>query len=340
MNKNMIKLFALFLVPVLLLTACAGGGSSPPSKVETKIMRVSNNQPTIHPLNVALESFKKEVEAKTNGAITVSVFPNSSLGDDTTNIDQVQLGAIESAFTMGSLSTLVIGTKDPRAVFEELPFLFADSQAARKAWDGALGEQFTELATEKGLKVLCYWENGFRNFTNNIRPIITPKDMKGIKFRIANSEMRKIIFKALNATAIPMAFAELFTALQQGTIDGQENPLSIIETSKFYDVQKYLSLSRYIYNTATFYVNPAWFKSLTAEQQTIIQKASENARDYMRQLNDEFEATSLKDLADKGMKINEIDHKAFVSAVQPVYDYYISNYPGGQELINLALSGK
>lgn len=170
--------------------------------------------------------------------------------------------------------------------------------------------------------------------TNNTRPIVKPEDMAGIKFRIAPTDIRRLTFEKLNAVAIPMAFAELFTALQQGTVDGQENPLSIIETSKFYEVQKYLSMSRHIYNTASFCVNPDWFATLTEEEQEIIKEAAYKAREYCRQLNDENEANALERLAANGMEINEIDYDAFVAGVQPVWDYFIENY--GDDLIKLA----
>jgi len=140
----------------------------------------------------------------------------------------------------------------------------------------------------------------------------------------------------LGANAIPMAFAELFTGLQQGTVDGQENPLSIIETSKFYEVQKYLSMSRHIYNTATFMMNPAFYDSLTPEEQQIVTEAALTNRDYMRRLNDEFEATSIGTLKEMGMEINDIDHDAFVEAVQPVWEEFKAKY--GDELIQKALN--
>ena len=326
------KKAALFSMILFLVALMAVSGQT----TKTKLMKVSHNQQPTHPVNVALESFKKEVEQRTNGSIAVKIFPSATLGDDNTNMDQVSLGAIESAITMGALGNLVIGSKDPLSMFEELPFLFPDATAARKAWDGPIGERYIELGAKHGLKVLSHWENGFRNMTNNVRPIVRPEDMKGIKFRIAPSEIRQVLFKTLNATAIPMAFAELFTGLQQGTVQGQENPLSIIQTAKFFEVQKYLSLSRHIYNTATFYVSPAWFNSLTKNEQTIIQEASEHARDYMRKMNDEYEATALSFLESKGMKINKVDSEAFAKASEPVWKYFIAKFPDAQELIDLA----
>jgi TRAP-type C4-dicarboxylate transport system substrate-binding protein len=162
--------------------------------------------------------------------------------------------------------------------------------------------------------------------------------MQGLKFRIASSEIRQITFDTLNAPAIPMAFAELFTGLQQGVVDGQENPLSVIITGKFYEVQKYLSMSRHIYNTATFLVNPDFFQSLTKEQQTVIREEADLARDLMRELNDQVEKEALEELKAKGMQINEIDKAAFIQAVQPVWNFFREKY--GSELIDMALSAQ
>ena len=325
MKKNICR-FLLILVISCLLTSSA---------MAAKTMKVSHNQQVTHPVHVALLSFKEEVESKTNGSIIVDIYPAAQIADDATGREQIMMGTLDSAMIMGAASTtLCQGTNNGAGYIEELPFLFNDSESARKAYDGAFGAARTAEAANYGVQVLCYWENGFRNMTNNTRPIVKPEDMAGIKFRIAPTDIRRLTFEKLNAVAIPMAFAELFTALQQGTVDGQENPLSIIETSKFYEVQKYLSMSRHIYNTASFCVNPDWFASLTQDEQTIIQEAALKARDYCRQLNDENEASALDRLAANGMEINEIDYDAFVAGVQPVWDYFTTTY--GDELIKLA----
>lgn len=326
MMKSLSKWLALSLVFSLLLGI--------PTALAAKTMKVSHNQQPAHPVHVALLQFKEEVETKTNGSVIVDVYPAAQIADDMTAPEQIMLGSLEGAMVMGAPSSLFQGTNNPLGYIEELPFLFSSAEEARAAYDGALGEAYRTALKDFGIDILCFWENGFRNFTNNVRPIVTPKDMQGIKFRIANSDMRRKTFEALEASAIPMAFAELFTALQQGTVQGQENPLSIITSSKFYEVQKYLSLSRHIYNSATLMVNPDFMNSLTAEERSIVQEAAYNARDYMRELNDEFERTSIEALKGFGMEINDIDYESFVEKVKPVWDEFIANY--GSELINLA----
>lgn len=337
------KVAAVVLALTCFLTGCSGSGStgsvssdSTAAPTTAKVFKISHNQQTTHPVHVALEQMKKNVEERTNGSVVLELHPAGALADDVTALDQVTLGVIEGAIVMNSPNLLFVGTGSGLGYIEELPFLFEDAETARAAYDGALGDAFKTATEECGLHIVNFWENGFRNMTNSTRPIVTPDDMKGIKFRIANSDIRQMTFDALGAGAIPMAFSELFTALQQGTVDGQENPLSIIETSKFYEVQEYLSLSRHIYTTATFIVNPAFYATLTDEERAIFEEEADLARDTMRQLNDEFEETAVAFLEEQGMQVNEIDKQAFVDAVQPVWEYFEENY--GRELIDMALT--
>ena len=276
----------------------------------------------------AAHDFEKEVEEKSGGTIDVQIYPNGQLADDVNGMEQCILGTLECVLVLTGPSPLFQNGDEKTGIgyVEEMPFLFEDLDSARAAWDGEFGQYFTDMTAEYGGKVLCYWENGFRNFTNSVRPIYTPEDMKDIKFRIAISEVREAIFQALGVTAVAMPFSELFTALQQKTVQGQENPLSNIASNSFYEVQSYLSMCNYIYNTATFMVNPAWFDSLTAEEQEIVQTAAENGRDYCRQLLDEANEGYMQACIDGGMEVNEVDHEAFLAAVQPVYDKYIEKY--------------
>lgn len=224
----------------------------------------------------------------------------------------------------------------PETSIEELPFMYPDVESARAAFDGEYGDYVKENWIEPtGVKVLCFWESGFRHFINNVRPIYTPEDMAGIKFRSAESEIRVKMFEVLGASATIINFSELYTALQQGTVDGQENPLSIITANGFYDVQKHLSLSGHFHSTALFIVNPDFWNSLPAEYQKIIQAASEECRDYDRQLSTESEEEMIQTCKDNGMEVNEIDKEAFKEAMDEVWALYTDQY--GTEVVNLAL---
>ena len=226
---------------------------------------------------------------------------------------------------------------DARAGIEDLPFLFTSAESAHKALDGEYGVKLAEEVLEPvGTKVINYWENGMRHFTNDVRPIVTPSDMKGIKFRSANSPIRIKMFEACNASVVPMQFSELYTALQQGTVQGQENPIPLIETSNFDGVQKYLSLSGLIYNATVLAFNPDKWNSLSPELQEVIINAANEARDYERELNAKESDDAVERLKSKGMEVNEVDKSAFVEAVQPVWDTFKKE--NGSELIDLAVS--
>ena len=274
-----------------------------------------------HPIQKGLERFAELLSEETNGLVTVDLYPAGVLGGEVACVEQCVAGQIDCNLVSGIVP---LSGYNPIANVEELPFFFANEEEAHAAYDGEYGELLAkELIEPIGLVFVNYWENGFRHFTNNIRPINVPEDMAGIKFRISVSEIRLKMFEMLNASAISMQFNELFTALQQGTVDGQENPLSNIEASKFYEVQKYLSLCGYIYNASIMTFNPDIWNSYPEEVQQAIIKCSNEARDYERQLNKEFCDGSVERLKEYGMEVNEVDVDAFKEAVAPVWDSFI-----------------
>lgn len=344
------KRFLAIILAAAMVFALAACGSSTPAQdssaapaAETKAdaapektytLKIAHVNSQSHPAHLALVKFKDMVESQTNGGVKVDIYDSSVLGGELEEIQQVIDGSLTAAMVMGmsNWQSMV-----PETAIEELPFMYPDVESARAAFDGAYGDYVKENWIEPtGLKVLCFWESGFRHFTNNVRPIYTPADMVGIKFRSAQSEIRVKMFEALGASATIINFSELYTALQQGTVDGQENPLSIITANGFYDVQKYLSLSGHFYSTALFIVNPDFWASLPAEYQEIIQAASEECRDYDRQLSSESEADMIQTCKDNGMEVNEIDADAFKSAMDSVWTLYTDKY--GTDAVNLALT--
>lgn len=343
------RVIAIMLTLVLVFALAACGAEKAPEAVtapaaetqasaepagETYTMKIAHVNAPTHPAHVALEKFKETVETATNGAVKVDIYDSSVLGGELEEIEQVTDGSLTAALVMGMSNWQNIV---PETAIEELPFMYPDVESARAAFDGAYGDYVKENWIEPtGLKVLCFWESGFRHFTNNVRPITVPEDMKDIKFRSAQSEIRVKMFEALGASATIINFSELYTALQQGTVDGQENPLSIITANGFYDVQKYLSLSGHFYSTALFIVNPEFWNSLPAEYQEIIQTASEECRDYDRQLSSESEETMIQTCKDNGMEVNEIDAEAFKTQMSSVWALYTEKY--GTEVVNLALT--
>lgn len=318
----------------LLFSLCLASLPAPEAfSREYKLGHIFN--PT-HSINVTLEEFAKNVEAATNGEIKFSILHSSVLGGDVEMLSQLVMGSLDGC-ALGGIG--IFENFNTAAAIDEVPFLFPDSAAAHKAQDGKFGQLVAEKIVEpQNLQCLGYMENGFRNFTNNKRPIVKPEDMRGIKFRSAPIPLRIRMFQALGADAIPMSFAELFTALQQGTVDGQENPLPMIESSKFNEVQKYLSLSGHIYTTVPLLINNRAWQSMSPEHQEIVRGEMRKAVEKQRLMAAEAEARLRAELAEKGMEITEIDKAAFVAAVQPVWEEYTDkNGKLGRDLIDAAV---
>lgn len=333
------KIMSILLCIAMLCTLLAACGSAPAGQNGAEataekplVIKISHQNASTHPIQYGLLEFKRLLEEKSNGKITCDIYDSAVLGNDTSNLQQVVAGSLDAAMIMGAV---IWQGYDGRANVEELPFLFSSYEEAYAAYDGEFGKKLaSEVLESQGGHVVGYWDNGFRHFTNNIRPVVEPADMKGIKFRTAESEIRLQMFECCGTSAITMAFSELYSAMQQGTVDGQENPLSNIVASSFFEVQKYLSLSGHIYNTSVFFFSDNFWNSLTDEQKQIITECSDEAKEFTRRLNQDSEAENLQICKDAGMEVNEVDKEAFIAVVQPVWETFESKY--GSELIDLA----
>lgn len=337
-------LSVILCVAMLCTTLVACGGTKAPAtdtntpaenNAATKdpiVIKISHQNASTHPIQMGLLEFKRILEEKSGGTITCDIYDSAVLGNDTSNMQQVIAGTLDAAMIMGAI---IWQGYDDRAAIEEVPFLFDSYESAWAAYDGEFGDYIaSEILESQGGHVVGFWDNGFRHFTNNIRPVVVPADMAGIKFRTAESEIRLQMFDCCGSSAVVMAFSELYSAMQQGTVDGQENPMSNIVSSSFYEVQKYLSLSGHIYNTSVFFFSDNFWNSLTEEQQQIITEASDEAKLFARQLNMEKEEEYIQICKDAGMEVNQVDKDAFLEAVQPVWDGFIEKH--GSELIELA----
>lgn len=309
-----------------------GGDAAQAADVsDRKVIRIAHANGTTWPGHVALEEMKEVLDSNPDCGVTIEILPNGVLGGENEVLQQVMLGTADGSLLTGMGFWQGI---EERTAVDELPFFFQTKEEARNAYDGKFGDRLKEILDATGVKTINFWESGFRHFTNNIRPITVPEDMKGIKFRSYQGEYRMAMFDALGATAVPMALTEVFTALQQGTVDGQENPLAMIDANKFYEVQKYLSMSGHIYNTSTLIVNPTLWESLSAEDQQAFQEAAVVGSQECRRLMDEQEEEMLARFEEAGVEINEVDKDAFREALKPIYDKYIEAC--GDELIVLA----
>lgn len=277
--------------------------------------------------------FKKEVESQSGGQIKVELYPNAQLGGDRELTESVQLGTIQMALP----ATSALAGFDKRFQALDLPFLFKSKSTAYKALDGELGKKLNQDLPALGMINLGYGENGFRHITNNRGPITKPADLKGLKIRTMENPMHIAFFKLLGANPTPMNFGELYTALQQKTVDAQENPIALIYTSKFYEVQKYCSLTGHVYSATALIMNKKFFDNLPPNLKTIVTKAAHDYVVQQRKLSDKQEKEFLVLLRKNGMVINDLtpaQKEAFVKATLPVYDSF-RDVVGG-DLIDLA----
>jgi len=284
------------------------------------VLRVGHILSESHPTHIALVAMAKELQARSDGKLTLEVFANGVLGTHLEQINQVRTGALAMSLVPGISPFQGL---DGRLGVEEIPFLFASRDAAYAALDGPFGEKIVEILQDKGLHTLAFWENGLRHFTNNVRPIHTVADMKGIRFRSDTSAMRLAMFKEMGADAIGMAFAELFTGLQQGVVDGQENPLAIIDSARFYEVQKYLSLSGHLWSGAVLIINPFLYRRLDQAEQALLTELAGKYRAVVRQAISDADQGLIVAMREKGMLVNEVDRDSLRRAAAGVRDIYV-----------------
>lgn len=303
------------LTVIILITLLATPVMTQLTFAKAKVIKVATVTQPAHIYNVGMEYFAKLVREKSNGELNVQVFPASQLGSERDFIEGLQLGTLEMTLT----STGPLGNFVPEVKLFNLPFLFTNRNEAYKIMDGPIGKEIAEKALNIGIRSLGWYENGFRHITNNVRPIKSLKDMQGIKIRVMEDNLFISSMKAMGASPLPMAFGELYTALEQGTVDAQENPLVNIDASRFYEVQKHLAITGHFYSPAILLVSEMFFKSLSKDQQKILSEAAIEARDYERKLSIEGDKTMEAKLAKEGMHVTHPDKSEFVKAVAPVY---------------------
>jgi tripartite ATP-independent transporter DctP family solute receptor len=263
---------------------------------------------------IAIDTMAKEVEKRTSGRIKIQPFYSGSLGGERESIEAVQLGTQELTFT----STGPVPNFVPEARILDIPFLFRDKAHARAVLDGPIGQELLAKFESKGFKALAWGENGVRHMTNNKRAVNAPEDLKGLKMRTMENPVHIAAYKGFGIVTTPMAFPEVFTALQQGTVDGQENPLSVIMAAKFEQVQKHLSLTGHVYSPGIFLMNKAAFDKLSvADKQIFIDAAKEGVKANRARV-DEDDAKGVAELRSKGMQVIDVDKAKFVAALGPV----------------------
>ncbi len=265
---------------------------------------------------VAIDVFAAEVDKRTGGRYKVQNFYSGALGGERESIEAVQLGTQELAFS----STGPVPNFVPAARILDIPFLFRDKAHARAVLDGPIGQDLLKEFESKGFKALAWAENGVRHMTNSRRAVNLPEDLKGLKMRTMENPVHIAAYKGFGIITTPMAFPEVFTALQQGTVDGQENPLSVIMAAKFDQVQKHLTLTGHVYSPAIFLMNKAAFDKLSAADKQAFLDAAKEAVKANRARVDDDDAKGVADLRSKGMQVvDNPDRARFQAALAPVY---------------------
>ena len=250
--------------------------------------------------NIVAEKFKQLLEQRSNGAWKVKIFHSKSIGNETEILQQIQMNTVQ----MGVITGGPFDTFDPITRVINYPFLFKDSAQADQILDGPLGREILDDLATVGFKGLAFSENGFRNLTNNKHPVKTAADVKGLKIRVMASPLHKAIWEALGANPTPMPWP-IYTELEQGVIDGQENPLWVMEVYKFYEIQKYMTLTRHVYSPHIDVASMLWWKTLKPADQEMIRQAMVEAAKFQRRDNRAKDGARLALLKEKGMIVEE-----------------------------------
>lgn len=313
---NLKKVLGLFT-----LTAALGTVTVPATaqNIKNQTIRFSHAVVEDNPLGLAAQQFQKIVGEQSDGKIKVRIFPRGTLGPDEQLVSSLISGSLELAVVSAAF---VANHVQEFGVFD-LPFLFESHEVADQVLDGEEGQQLLELLPAKGLVGLNYWENGFRHITNSKKDISKASDLEGLKLRVMQNQVALNVFKGLGTNALPLAFTELFSALETKTVDGQENPLVLIQSSKFYEVQPYLTLSRHVYTPYVFLASKKWWDKLSDDEKSLVQKAALDAQKFQREKSRIAEKDALDFFKSQNIHVSEFsaEERAIIQdKVKPVID--------------------
>ncbi|MDO5715532.1 MAG: TRAP transporter substrate-binding protein [Tissierellia bacterium] len=338
-----LKSIILIVIFVLFLTACGDKkevnennntvNSGEVESTDQKTIKIGHVEPEDRSTHKALLDFAKNVEERTDGSVKVEIYPNGSLGGDVQLTESVSMGTLDAALPSTSVLTAYTETFG----ILDMPYMFKDSQSAFSAMDGKVGEYFNKELDKQGIHNLGYIYNGPRSTTTNTGAIVAPDDLEDVKMRVMESPIFIDYYKTLGANPTPMSFTELYTGLQQGTVDAQENPPTLIYASKFHEVQKYLTVDEHVHNFIAFIINQEKFNSLSPEEQKIMTEEAINYVKAQREMELKDNEVAIKKLSDEGgLEVNileEAQKKAFRDALQPMYDKYEEEF--GKDLFEM-----
>jgi TRAP-type transport system periplasmic protein len=285
-----------------LLAAAVAVAATGAVQAQTKTIKFANQNAKGHPVVMGMEKFAELVDSKSGGKLKVSVFPGGALGSDQANLSSLQGGTLE----MASMNSGIFASIVKEFAIYDFPFLFADPKEADAVVDGAFGKSLHAKLEEKGLVGLAYYELGFRNITNSRRPIAKVEDIAGLKLRVIPNPINVDWVGALGANPTPLPFPELYAALEQKAVDGQENPVATIQGAKLYEVQKHLALTNHQYNPQSVVVSRKFWDSLSADEKKVLQDAAAESAKYQREQSRAAAAGILENLKKNGMQVTEL----------------------------------
>ena len=302
----------LLMVMMIVSFVFAGGEGESAKKIE--LAATTGGMSKDSPAGKGMALFAEKVKEYSNGTIEIKVFYDTTLGNATSAINGMQQGSVDLLVCGDSYYASLV----PEIQGFELPYMFASYDEARATLAGKAGDYIDSKLQAKGIKALSFWEIGFRQLTNNKREVNSPADLKGVKLRTLGAPAQVTAWEAAGAIVVPMDVSELYSAIQQGVVDGQENPLSEIKAQRFYEVQKYMSLTAHVYTPMLFSCSTIAWDRLSSEQKEIILKAAKDAQAEVYKINDANEQSLLAEIKASGVKVNENpDREAFKNAMAP-----------------------
>jgi tripartite ATP-independent transporter DctP family solute receptor len=333
------KLLALMMAAVMVFALAACGGSSDSGEAadsnefaggQTFAIKIGHSDTTSNLIHVSLENFKAYVEEQSGGAVTVDIYAAEQLGSNAEMAEMIEMGSLDAMMMpQGQEATLA-----PKINTLGLPLLFEDYESVYKVLDSEIGEELVADLADHNMIQLAYWENGLRQTTNSKRPLNGPDDFKGLKIRTPEDAMTIAIFEALGASPSPLAFSELYLALQQGTFDGQENPISNIHANNFQDVQKYLAMTNHKYECKNMIFSLTSWEKYPEDVQNLLKEAAKKFGDEHRQAIVDSQDQQLKELEEAGMEVTYPDTEALKEATASVYDDFYAENDWAEDLVN------
>ena len=292
----------MMMKTLVAAAALAAFGMAQAQNYKEHTIKFATQNPKGHPLVMGMEKFAEIVGKKSGGKINVKLFPGGVLGGDAPNVSALQGGTIE----MVTMNSGILASQVKEFAIYDFPFLFANTKEADAVVDGPFGKMMHAKLSDKGIIGLTYWELGFRNMTNSQHPINKVEDFSGLKIRVIPNPINLDWVRALGANPTPMAFPEVYAALESKALDGQENPFSVIAANKMYEVQKYLTITNHVYNPQSVIISKKFWDTLNGDEKKLISDAAVEAGKYERQVARDAANVSLAELKKAGMQVNEL----------------------------------